>query len=87
MIPATLQEAKAKLNQLIQAAWEGKDVVLLRGSRIVARIQPLSQEDLEISPTLTDSQAEHFWSEVQKEPKKRFRSTSAAVHFLRSRSV
>ncbi len=87
MITATLQEAKAKLHQLVEAAQAGQQVVLLRGSEIVARILPLSAEELEISPQLTDRQAENFWKEVHKKPVKKFSSTKKAIHFLKKQHV
>jgi prevent-host-death family protein len=87
MITVTLQEAKAKLNQLVDAARSGKEVVLMRGSKVVARLQPLSEADLEISPRLTDSQAERFWHEIEKSGAKKVSSPKAAVQFLKKRNV
>ncbi len=83
MITVTLQEAKAKLNQLVDAARSGKEVVLMRGSKVVARLQPLSEDDLEISTHLTDVQAERFWDEIEKKPSKKFPNPKAAVHYLK----
>jgi len=84
MITVTLQEAKAKLNQLVDAARAGEEVVLMRGSKVVVRLQPLSERDLEIAPSLTDAQAERFWKEVKKEGKKSFRTPKSAVKFLKN---
>ena len=70
MITVNLQEAKAKLNKLVELAETGEDVVLLRGSQIVARIQPLSAEDIEITPHLNDVQASRFWKEVEEQSSK-----------------
>ena len=50
MITVTLQEAKAKLNALVKAACSGEDVVLLKGSKVVATLIPLSADQLEIIP-------------------------------------
>lgn len=86
MITVTLQEAKAKLNSLIESALAGEDVVLLRGAKIVARIQPLSDQDIELSPQLTDDQAKRFWDEIEASPKKRFSSAEAAVKYLRKKN-
>jgi len=83
MITATLQEAKAKLNQLVEKARSGETVVLLRGSEIVAEIRPLSSQDLEIHPSLSDRQAEKFWQEVGKSEGPSFPTTVAAVSFLK----
>lgn len=85
MITVTLQEAKAKLNQLVEAAQQGEDVILMRGSEIIAALRPISAEDLEIAPELTDTQAEHFWSELDLKGKKTFRSGEQAVAFLKRR--
>ncbi len=65
MLTATLQEAKAKLHQLVEKARSGETVVLMRGSEIVAEIRPLSAADLEIAPRLSDQQAERFWKETE----------------------
>jgi antitoxin (DNA-binding transcriptional repressor) of toxin-antitoxin stability system len=83
MITATLQEAKAKLHQLVEKARSGETVVLMRGSEIVAEIRPLSSSDLEIHPTLTDRQAEKFWQEVDKDGNQSFSTPVAAVSFLK----
>ncbi len=42
MICTTLKEAKAKLNMLVQEAIAGKDVILIRGSKHIAAIIPIS---------------------------------------------
>ena len=83
MITATLQEAKAKLNRLVDKARSGETVVLMRGSEIVAEIRPLSADDLEVSPRLSDRQAEHFWREVEQEKSGVFATPTAAVSFLK----
>ncbi len=83
MITATLQEAKAKLNQLVEKARSGETVVLMRGSEIVAEIRPLSSEDLEINPRLSDRQAERFWQEVDKSDSRSFSTPASAVSFLK----
>lgn len=83
MITVTLQEAKAKLNQLVEAARSGEQVVLFRGSRVVATLAPLEPADLEIASTLRDDQAERFWKEIGQEGKKTFFSPGKAVGFLK----
>ncbi len=85
MITATIQEAKAKLNELIQKTLEGEQVILLRGSKIIATLLPLSEKDLEISTRLTDSQAENFWQEVSSEKSKEFKTLEATENFLKSK--
>lgn len=85
MITVTLQEAKAKLNQLVEAARSGEAVVLMRGSEIVAEIRPLSTADLEIIPRLSDRQAERFWKEVSEETTRSFASSMEAISFLKKK--
>lgn len=79
----TLQEAKAKLNKLVEAARAGEDVILLRGSKIVARLLPISEKDLEVAGQLTDAQAERFWKEIKTKPAKTFQNPRAAVSHLK----
>ena len=83
MITATLQEAKAKLNQLVEAALRGEQVVLMRGPHIVATIKPLSPDDVELKPRLSDGQAERFWSELGEEEVQSFEDSAAAIRFLK----
>lgn len=86
MISVTLQEAKARLNQLVEQARAGEDVVLMRGSEIVARIQPLGAADVEIAPHLADQAAERFWAEIAAEDTTHFRSAKAAAASLKQQS-
>ena len=90
MLTVTLQEAKAKLHKLVAAARAGQDVVLMCGSQVAVRLQPLSSEDLELASSLTDTQAEHFWRDVDKDlskkPTKVFRSPKNAVQFLKKKT-
>jgi len=63
----TIREAKARLNALVEAAQRGEQVVLMRGSEHVAAIVPVSADDLELSPHLSDPQAERFWQQLAAE--------------------
>jgi antitoxin (DNA-binding transcriptional repressor) of toxin-antitoxin stability system len=63
----TIREAKARLNALVEAAERGEQVVLMRGAQHVALIVPLSAEDLEVAPRLSDGQAERLWREIAAE--------------------
>lgn len=67
MQAVTIREAKARLNALVEAAEQGEQVVLMRGSKHVALIVPLSAEDLEVAPRLTDAQAERLWTQLAAE--------------------
>ena len=64
MQAVTIREAKARLNALVEAVERGEQVVLMRGSKHVALIVPLSEEDLEVSPRLSDAQAERLWRQI-----------------------
>jgi prevent-host-death family protein len=67
MICATLKEAKAKLNGLVERACRGEDVILMRGSKHVAAIVPITEDDLEIRATLTDAKAVSLWERIARE--------------------
>jgi len=67
MKAVTIKEAKARLNALVEAAERGEQVVLMRGSKHVAVILPVSAEDLELAPSLTDAQAERLWRRLEEE--------------------
>jgi prevent-host-death family protein len=67
MICATMKDAKAKLNRLVQSAEKGESVVLMRGSRHVAAIVPISEDDLELNLSLSDEQASRFWQSIDEE--------------------
>ena len=67
MICATMKDAKAKLNRLVQSAENGESVVLMRGSRHVAAIVPISEDDLELNLSLSDEQASRFWQSIDEE--------------------
>jgi prevent-host-death family protein len=67
MHTVTIREAKARLNALVDAAERGEQVVLMRGSRLVAAIVPVSSDDLELAPRLTDPQAERLWRQIEGE--------------------
>jgi prevent-host-death family protein len=67
MHTVTIREAKARLNALVEAAERGEQVVLMRGSRLVAAIVPVSTADLELAPHLTDPQAERLWRQLEVE--------------------
>jgi len=76
MQAVTIREAKARLNALVDAAERGEQVVLMRGSRLVAAIVPVSPDDLELAPRLTDPQAERLWKQIAVE-----RASGASLAF------
>lgn len=88
MKAVTIREAKARLNALVEAAERGEQVVLMRGSKHVAAIVPLSADALEIAPSLTDAQAERLWGRIHQELRDGstlvFDGAEEAVAYLRS---
>ena len=87
MKAVTIREAKARLNALVEAAERGEQIVLMRGSKHVAAIVPLSADDLELAPSLTDAQADRLWRQLHEERQAGtsmvFDSPERAVTFLR----
>lgn len=86
----TIREAKAKLNELVDAATRGEQVVLLRRSRHVAAIVPITADDLEVAPRLSDPQAERLWRALAEERSRggsaEFRTAELAVRHLAGRA-
>ena len=68
MICVTMKDAKAKLNRLVQSAEEGQSVVLMRGSKHVAAIVPITEDDLDLNLPMSDEQASRFWQAIESEP-------------------
>lgn len=91
MKAVTIREAKARLNALVEAAERGEQIVLMRGSKHVAAIVPLSADDLELAPSLTDAQADRLWRRLREErlagTPRVFDSPERAVSFLRRVAV
>jgi prevent-host-death family protein len=67
MQAVTIREAKARLNALVEAAERGEQIVLMRGSKLVAAIVPVSADDFELGPRLSDPQAERLWRRLEAE--------------------
>src|SRR5262245_57211862 len=67
MRAVTIKEAKARLNEPVDAACKGEQVVLLRGSEHVAAIVPITADDLELNLSITDAQAEKLWRKFENE--------------------
>lgn len=85
----TIRNAKAHLNQLVALAEKGEEVILMRGSKPVISFRPISEDDVELAPTLTDVQAARFWKQVEEERKSgkplEFPSAEEAVRYLREK--
>jgi antitoxin (DNA-binding transcriptional repressor) of toxin-antitoxin stability system len=67
MRAVNIKEAKARLNELIDAATAGEQVVLMRGSKHVAAIVPITADDLELATPLTDAMAGRLWQRLSEE--------------------
>ena len=82
MQTVTITEAKARLNALVEAAERGEQVVLMRGSKLVAAIVPVAAADFDLTPRLSDAQAKRLWGALRSERQDVFDSPSAAVAAL-----
>lgn len=82
----TIKEAKAHLNELVDAAVGGQEVELMRGSQHVVALVPITADDLELASRLTDDQAAALWrslaSEAERGTLAEFDSPEQAVAFL-----
>ena len=87
MQAVTIREAKTRLNELINAAARGEQVVLMRRSQHVATIVPISARDVELITSITDAQADRFWQGLHEESEQKasatFKSVDMAVRALR----
>jgi prevent-host-death family protein len=87
MQAVTIREAKMRLNELINAATRGEQVVLMRRSLHVATIVPISARDVELSTVVSDAQADRLWQGISEERKQKasatFRSADMAVRALK----
>lgn len=87
MLAVTLKTAKARLNELVNRALDGEDVVLMRGSRHVVAFRPITEDDLSLTPMLTDAEAKRFIDHIEKQRAEGhtrvFPSAEEAVEFLR----
>jgi prevent-host-death family protein len=83
----TIKEAKARLNELVEAATRGEDVVLMKGAKHVAAIVPISEDDLEIATRVTDEHAARLWQQIADERRHGglvvFDSSAEATEYLR----
>ena len=90
MEAVTITEAKARLNALVEAAERGEQVILMRGSKLVAAIVPVSADDFDLAPRITDAQAERLWRQIRAErgdgSSLLFDSPREAVAFLSGQS-
>jgi prevent-host-death family protein len=83
----TIKAAKAHLNELVESAEAGEQIVLMRGAKHVAAIVPIDESQLELVIDFTDVQAARFWRQLAPERKSGgtvvFSSAEKAVQHLR----
>lgn len=83
MITSSVSETRRRLSELIDKARAGEEVVIIRDSRPVAALFPIEPSDMELVTRITDRQAKRLVELSESEPRKTFRSASAAARFLR----
>jgi prevent-host-death family protein len=83
MVTASITETRRRLSELIELARQGEDVIIIKDSRPVAALHPIDAADLELTPRLTDQQAQRLIEWTDSQPKKTFRSAAAAVKWLK----
>lgn len=83
MITASVSETRRKLSDLIEQARRGEEVVIIKDSRPVASLRAIDASDLELATTISDRQARKLIDLTESEPRKTFRSATAAVRFLK----
>jgi prevent-host-death family protein len=82
MITTSISETRRRLSELIELARRGEEVVIIKDSRPVAALTPISSADLEMATRITDEQARRFHAFVDAEKKTSFPSAKAAVASL-----
>ncbi len=86
MITQSISEARRKLGDLIELARQGEDVVIIKDSKPVAALTPIDASDLRLV-RLAPARARRLKAWAKAQPKKRFPSAEAAVHFLKKESA
>ncbi len=70
MRAVNIKEAKAHLNELVDAATKGEQVVLMRGSKHMVLLTPISEDEIYVVPQMSDAQAEHLRQVVAEQEKR-----------------
>jgi prevent-host-death family protein len=83
MITRSISEARRELGKLIERARQGEDVVIIKDSRPVAALRRIDDDDLDLTPELTDEQVKRLWEWSEAQPAKKFTSPEAAVRYLK----
>ena len=70
-----ISQAKTHLSSLIEAAEQGEEVMILRGSRPAVTLLKVTEADLHFNPEISMKGLEEFDSEIEKD-----RREGALVH-------
>jgi prevent-host-death family protein len=65
----TISEAKAKLSALVQAAEEGQEILIMRGSKPAVTLTPVSEDELSFWPQVPESALADFDREIEADRK------------------
>lgn len=65
----TVSDAQENLNALIEAAENGQQVLIMRGSRPAVTLTPVTEDDLEITPRIPESALADFEAEIEADRK------------------
>ena len=86
MITRSITETRKHLGELIELARQREEVVIIKDSRPVATLTPISDSDLQLAPlTLTDEQAAKLHKLMDESQKYSFPDAESAVAFLKKR--
>ncbi len=84
MVAVTVKAAKSRLDELVNRARDGEQIVLVKGSRRVASISPFFEDDAPL--TITDAQAKRLIEESDRDNAegrgKLFPNAEKAVEYL-----
>ncbi len=61
----SIASAKANLSELIEAAENGQQVLIMRGSQPAVTLTPVTEADLEISPQIPEFVLADFEAEIE----------------------
>jgi len=84
MITRSISEARRELGRLIEQARQGEDVVIIKDSRPVAALRRIDDDDLDLTPELTDEEFQRLVEWDRKQPGKTFSSPEAAIKYLKA---
>jgi len=82
MITQSISEARRKLGELIELARQGEDVVIIKDSKPVATLMPISDANLRFIP-LSSAKMQRFKARLKKDPGISFPSLEAAVRHMK----